>query len=133
MELTCPKDGAALVEAGQTHRCETCDGAWITEETLLALVEQRTSSALTALTWVDRPADKARPCAACKQPMLMVNLGSVELDRCAEHGVWFDANELTLLLRQSKRLKTAPPVADPDAPADAHHGLLGVFHKLFKR
>ena len=130
MELTCPKDGAALVEAGQTHRCETCDGAWITEETLVALIEQRTSTVFSALTWTDRPSDQARPCAQCKQPMQMVNLGNVELDRCAEHGVWFDANELTMLLRQSKRLKTAPPVED--AP-DANHGLLASLRKLFHK
>ncbi len=132
MDLTCPKDGGGLVEAGQTHRCETCDGAWITEETLLAMVEQRTSTALGALMWTDRAEDQARPCAACKKPMQMVDLGSVQLDRCTEHGVWFDANELTMLLRQSKRLKTAPPV-DDGGGADATHGLLASLRKLFAK
>src|ERR1700755_1606075 len=107
-ELSCPKDAVPLVEAGQTHRCETCDGAWIAEDALLALLEQRTSKLWNGLVWEPRSSDTARPCAACKQPMEMVNLGRVELDRCPQHGVWFDADELTALLKQSRRLKTDP-------------------------
>ena len=132
MELVCPKCSEALVEAGQTHRCKTCDGAWITEDSLVGILEQRNSALLGALEWADRSKDTARACAECKQPMQMVNLGSVELDRCAQHGVWFDADELTALLKQSKRLKTQPPIEDaPDA--NPHHGILGAFHRLFKR
>jgi Zn-finger nucleic acid-binding protein len=131
MELTCPKDGGPLVEAGGTHRCKTCDGAWIPEATLVGILEQRTA-ALVALSWSPRETDQARPCAECKQPMQMVNLGNVELDRCADHGVWFDANELTMLLRQSKRFKTAPPDADAGDP-NVHHGLLASLRKLFAK
>lgn len=130
-ELLCPRDRAPLVEAGQTHRCETCDGAWIHEDVLLAMLEQRTSKVWGGLVWEPRPADKARPCAACGKAMQMVNLGNVELDRCADHGVWFDADELAALLRQSRRLKTDPGIP-ADAPAEEHAGLLARISKLFK-
>lgn len=133
-EYVCPKCAVALVEAGQTHRCEKCDGAWIAEASLVAILEQRTATALGDLEWAPRPEDKARPCAQCQQAMQMVNLGSVELDRCAAHGVWFDADELTALLKQSKRLKTQPPIDDADEADDApHRGILGALARLFKR
>ncbi len=129
--MECPKDGASLVEAGGTHRCKTCDGAWIPEATLVGILEQRNAT-LVELAWAPREADKARPCAECKQAMQMVNLGNVELDRCAEHGVWFDANELTMLLRQSKRFKTAPPHEEAGDP-NTHHNLLASLRKIFSR
>jgi Zn-finger nucleic acid-binding protein len=129
--LSCPICKLPLVEAGRTQRCEKCDGAWITEDTVVALLEQRTAS-LVRLAWQDRPADQARPCAVCAQPMQMVNLGDVALDRCAQHGVWFDADELTVLFKQSKRFKTEPPV-EPETRDTEHRGILGVFAKLFGR
>ena len=104
---TCPVDAVVLEEAGQTLRCTRCEGAWVSEEALVAILEQRAST-LVSLPWATRE-DKPRPCAVCTQTMQTVDLGSVQLDRCAQHGVWFDANELTTLLRQVKRFKTHEP------------------------
>jgi Zn-finger nucleic acid-binding protein len=56
--------------------------------------------------------------------MQTVNLGSVALDRCEKHGVWFDANELTQLLKQVKQFKTH---------ADEHEAHReGLLHRLAK-
>ena len=126
MELSCPACGDPLDEAGRTFRCRLCEGAWITEETLVAILEQRAST-LVELPWKARADDKPRPCAECKANMQTVDLGNVQLDRCPSHGVWFDADELAALLREAKQFTTKemPAVHEP------RHGLLGRLAKLF--
>jgi len=51
-----------------------------------------------------------------------VSLGTVALDRCGPHGVWFDKHELADLLAQSKAFRDAPPAEQ--------HGLLHRIAKL---
>jgi Zn-finger nucleic acid-binding protein len=126
-ELGCPVCDSPLDEAGSTFRCVLCEGAWVREEALVAILEQRAST-LVALPWVAR-VDKPRPCAECRADMQTVNLGSVALDRCAQHGVWFDANEMTELLKQVKLFKTN---TDQLSEHEAHRtGLLTRLAKLF--
>ncbi len=127
-ELNCPGCGkATLVQAGYTERCPACDGAWIHEDALVGMLQERTST-LVFLPWQPRPKDNERSCVVCKQLMQTVNLGSVALDRCAEHGVWFDTHELATLLHEAKQFKSE------GASAPGHHehsGLLGQLAKLF--
>jgi len=108
--LTCPRCRTPLELAGRTSRCPTCDGAWVSEEALVAILEQRAST-LVALPWQPRT-HEPRPCAACGAAMQTVSLGDVALDRCAQHGVWCDCDELTALLREAKQFKQDPK-ADP--------------------
>jgi Zn-finger nucleic acid-binding protein len=65
----------------------SCGGAWLAEETLAALV------ALGRLPWRPRTG-VTRPCPMCHEPMQIVSLANVVLDRCPPHGVWFDKHEL---------------------------------------
>jgi Zn-finger nucleic acid-binding protein len=116
--LTCPRCRTALELAGRTFRCATCEGVWVTEEALVAILEQRAST-LVDLPWRARE-DAPRPCAACGTAMQTVDLGDVALDRCADHGVWCDCDELTALLREAKQF-TRDPKTDPAE---------GVFHWL---
>ena len=53
--------------------------------------------------------------------MQTVNLASIQLDRCPAHGVWFDANELTELLKHAKEFTTT---GDHDDHRD------GLLHRL---
>jgi len=123
-QLSCPGCGkATLVQAGFTERCPACDGAWVHEDALVGMLQERTST-LVVLPWQPRPGDQARSCAVCQQPMQTVNLGTVALDRCAAHGVWFDAHELKTLLHESKQFKA-------ETKPHEHHGLLGALAKLF--
>ena len=122
-ELICPVCDSPLIEAGRTSSCVLCEGAWVAEDVLVAILEQRAST-LVELPWEARQ-DKPRPCAECKTEMQTVNLGSVALDRCDKHGVWFDANEMTQLLKQVKRFKTHD---ETDAP---RQGLMQRLAKLF--
>jgi Zn-finger nucleic acid-binding protein len=55
--------------------------------------------------------------------MQTVKLGTVALDRCEAHGVWFDKHELADLLKQAKTFR---------ADSHVHHeGLLHRIAKLF--
>jgi Zn-finger nucleic acid-binding protein len=121
MELTCPVCDAPLDEAGRTFRCVLCEGAWIAEATLVAILEQRAST-LVELPWQPRT-DKPRPCAQCKAEMQTVDLGTVALDRCPAHGVWFDADELAALLKQAKQFVSQDH--------EHHEGLLHRLSRLF--
>lgn len=123
--MKCPVCTKPLVEAGQTHKCEACEGAWIAEDALVAVLEQRAST-LVKLPWAPRVGNP-RPCAVCQDAMQTVDLGSVQLDRCAKHGVWLDANELTALLRQVKQFKTHPAGHEASDDDDQRDGLLRRF------
>ena len=127
--LVCPTCNEPLAIAGYTERCGRCDGAWIHEDALVGMLQERTS-ALVFLPWQPRPKDTERGCPVCKKHMATANLGSVALDRCAEHGVWFDHGELAALLKEAKQFKS------DGKPDDAHEsgnsGLLGALARLFK-
>lgn len=117
----CPVDKTPLSRAGHTERCGVCNGAWIHEDALVAILEASTAAVVT-LPWVDRDANAERPCAVCGNSMAPVALGSVALDRCAQHGVWFDADEFADLLSQSKKFREGP---------SEHHGVFERIAKMF--
>ena len=124
-DLECPVCHVPLAQAGYTQRCPTCDGAWVDEDALVGMLQERTST-LVFLPWRQRE-DKPRACAACKQPMQTVDLGTVNLDRCPSHGVWFDAHELAALLHEAKQFKSDP---QPHKDGAEHSGLLRSLARL---
>jgi Zn-finger nucleic acid-binding protein len=124
--VLCPKCTTALETAGYTERCTTCDGAWIHEDALVGMLQERTST-LVFLPWQPRPKDLERACPVCTKAMQTVKLEQVALDRCPEHGVWFDAEELAQLLSEAKHFKSSKR-SEPDSE---HSGLLGSIAKLF--
>jgi Zn-finger nucleic acid-binding protein len=126
---SCPSCRVALTAAGYTERCERCDGAWVHEDVLAGMLQEKTAAIAVTLPWQPREAqggERARPCAVCGQPMQPVSLGTVALDRCALHGVWFDATELAAVLKHAREFK-----ADPPAAPGEHHGLLDVLSRIF--
>ncbi len=127
--LACPTCHVALTAAGRSDRCARCDGAWIHEDVLVGML-QETASGMVFLPWLPREAperEAARACAVCGKAMQPVSLGSVALDRCVDHGVWFDALELGAVLRHAREFK-----ADPSRRPDDHReGLLDVLARLF--
>ena len=98
--MNCPICKIALIQAGRTHRCTKCDGAWVLEEALVAMLEQ-SASTLVELPWRANTEDHVRACPVCAGEMTTVALGTVALDRCEPHGVWFDAKELAAVLGQT--------------------------------
>jgi Zn-finger nucleic acid-binding protein len=122
--MDCPTCNVALELAGRTFKCERCDGAWVRAEVLVPLLEQR-ASLLVALPWQPNIEDHVRACPECERAMEAVKLGTVALDRCEPHGVWFDAKELAALLKQAKSFR-----ADAQQQAE-EHGLLRRLANLF--
>lgn len=123
-ESSCPVCKVALKQAGYTERCPQCEGAWIHEDALVGMLQERTS-AMVSLPWQPRDKDAERACAVCAKPMQMVKLGSVALDRCGDHGVWFDAHELAALLGEAKSFKSEP------RDGGSERGLLRSLARLF--
>jgi Zn-finger nucleic acid-binding protein len=118
--MKCPTCSGSLELAGRTYKCETCDGAWVKGEVLVPLLEQ-SASALVELPWQPNTEAHVRACPECGTNMATVKLGSVALDRCEAHGVWFDEKELAALLKQAKHFRVAPH----------HEGILKTLGKLF--
>lgn len=122
--MNCPTCNVPLEQAGRTFKCDRCDGAWVRADVLVPLLEER-ASLLVALPWQPNTEAHVRACPECASPMQTVKLGTVALDRCEPHGVWFDASELAALLKQAKSFR-----ADAQAQ-DQEHGLLRRLAHLF--
>lgn len=100
----CPRCGTELIDAGAARGCNTCTGLWIGigDVQEMATQMQMPPEPVTLGTVEDRRAPL--PCPSCKQPMRTVLLYQVPVDLCGKnHGVWFDANELALVLLRSVR------------------------------
>jgi len=121
--MQCPICKTPLELAGRTYKCERCDGAWVRSDVLVPVLEER-ASALVELDWQPGTEEHVRACPECSTPMRSVKLGSVLLDRCDQHGVWFDAKELAELLKEAKQFRAEPA---------KHQSLLHTLRKLFER
>ena len=97
---TCPRCGGAFarVSVGRLRfdRCPSCAGAWVEVSTLAAMWRQVGNADLVLTPRrSDRP---SAPCPQCRDPMAAAAILAVPIDSCAEHGVWFDAEELSTAL-----------------------------------
>ena len=102
--MNCPVCNQPLVQAGRTWKCQRCAGAWVRSNVLVPMLEQ-SASTLVELPWQPNREDHVRACPECAANMETVKLGTVALDRCETHGVWFDAHELAALLKQAKKFR----------------------------
>ena len=109
--MQCVSCDGEMTEAGGVARC-ACGGAWVSEANLVDMAVE-VKGALVALPWDHRKGDP-RPCPVCAARMQTVALVRVALDRCAAHGVWFDANELADVLQRAGKLPDElPPGWEP--------------------
>ena len=66
-----------------------------------------------AVAWrVDQRA--ALPCAVCNEPMETLVAYHTAIDRCAQHGMWFDADELARILLAAGETRPQAVVAPPN-------------------
>jgi Zn-finger nucleic acid-binding protein len=109
--LACPRCAGALrtVSLGATRvrECEGCGGLWVDNRTFLALCADRGTppplppergapTVSRAAGGVDTRVKYLR-CPVCRALLDRVNFARVSgvvVDVCAEHGTWFDRNEL---------------------------------------
>lgn len=98
----CPRCRTELIDAGAARACSTCTGLWIGMGSVLEMaVQMQTPPEPVMLS----PVDELRTplaCPACNEPMRAVLMFGVAIDLCSKnHGVWFDAHELALVLLRS--------------------------------
>lgn len=96
--MRCPRCGDADLDEATIHRCHRCDGTWLDEHTLLErMAAMQLPEPPRPLAWRTQKRAALR-CAECAQRMEAAALLDVPLDRCRDHGVWFDRNELAQVL-----------------------------------
>ena len=87
--------------------CQTCGGFWIslaTFDKLLDVVASQMKSSVGGEAPTTRAEQRTpyRPCAVCGNLMTRRNFGrrsGVIVDVCGAHGIWFDAHELSQVVR----------------------------------
>jgi Zn-finger nucleic acid-binding protein len=99
----CPRCGVDLIDAGAARRCSDCNGLWLG----IADVQEMAQQMQTPLEPVELPfaLDERPPlqCPGCTEPMRTLTLYGVEIDTCEKHGIWFDPQELALVLLRSAK------------------------------
>jgi len=97
--------------------CDSCGGIMLVLADLDHAIEDIAGIA-PAVTFVHEAAG-ARPCPECGAAMMQCHVAITldgdtiktkpTLDRCADHGVWFDTEELAAVLEKASRKRVRPP------------------------
>ena len=116
----CPACGAGLRDFRGRLCCDACGGMLVELDDLTAAINdhlQQQTGAPSTLRFVDVEAGN-RTCPRCNAPMttchLVVDVNTKHpkmrptLDRCATHGVWFDANDLAEVLEALQHAAELP-------------------------
>ena len=103
---TCPDCAVALQAYGRRFGCDQCGGTLVSGAELLELLSAFDTKQTRTLEWprVDHPSRRRCPC--CEAMMVGGRMEGVPIERCVEHGVWFDHGELA---------KVIAPEADAEA------------------
>lgn len=97
--LTCPVDNSELRFYGDRYACDHCAGTFVLDAAFEAMVMDISKS-----PWDLPPptgAQGSRGCPVCRTAMLTEDIEQVPLDRCPQHGLWFDAVELRVTLERA--------------------------------
>jgi len=105
--MRCPRCDHEL--DGRPAKCDQCHGCWVSAVDVARTVKS------PAPTWTESGASKIE-CPECHQTMQAVTMHGVQLDRCAKHGVWFDIDEITEMLRKAGKLAPGE-IAKQDQPS----------------
>jgi ribosomal protein S27AE len=94
--LACPVCAVAMAYAGERWACATCAGAFVENDALIAMVTE-----MTRAPWQLAPlagTAGTRPCPICPERLVRDMLGGVAVERCGEHGVFFEKDQLARVL-----------------------------------
>ena len=112
--LACPRCQGELrpvrIGTSRVRECAACGGLWLDNDTFLAICadrERQTAVGTSSTAGASRPIARAAGgidvrvkylrCPVCRAMMDRVNFARVSgvvVDVCADHGTWFDLNEL---------------------------------------
>ncbi len=79
--------------------CEYCDGVFVETAAFEAMVEEMAHAPYHLPPPSGSPGP--RECPACERAMLVELIGSTPVDRCPQHGIWFDESELAEALQSA--------------------------------
>jgi Zn-finger nucleic acid-binding protein len=118
----CPRCDVALDANGARWVCKTCSGILLTEPEISRLVADMLGAAVSELGWTSRIAEpqplklaereaegQAPVCPRCAAAMAPRSLYGIKVDRCSEHGIWFDREELEQALRAASSVEKLRP------------------------
>jgi Zn-finger nucleic acid-binding protein len=117
MNGPCPTCHAQLVTYGSRLVCESCHGALVTNAELEQLLNEMSPDDERPLARRLFPGKgPTRACPRCATNMATNELFGVTIDRCDEHGIWFDPSELQRILQANgdlyanRRVSTTGPM-----------------------
>lgn len=107
----CGEDAALISRRLTGHQvtvleCQVCGGLWLGLDAFSALMDRQETQSGNAprgrpSSITEQPGPRYRACVVCSQLMVRRNIGrssGVIVDVCGEHGIWFDADELSQLM-----------------------------------
>jgi Zn-finger nucleic acid-binding protein len=111
---------AARKEGFRIDACGRCGGAWLDHVTAQHAIAERSlvpailAEQASARASVGPPAQRARACPDCGVALVATGVrdARTEIDVCAEHGSWFDADEMRAVIEAIVRRR--PPEVDPE-------------------
>lgn len=131
-KLRCPRCSHGLSSAAandvEVRACGKCGGIWLDNPASVRLFTLLDRPTLCAARDADisgkgKTVDTAAVarCPVCDAPMARTEseAASVFIDRCAEHGTWFDRNELITVARAIKEKRGLSVVFPRSATEDA--------------
>jgi Zn-finger nucleic acid-binding protein len=100
----CPACSGKLDPVGVRLRCGQCEGLLVPSAQLAEMLQSTSPDDARGLDErLEARAGTPRNCPRCKVAMEPVLLDKIEVDRCLEHGVWFDKHELAWVLELDGR------------------------------
>ncbi len=98
---TCPIDGTALDPEGPKLTCRQCTGAMVPEADVAKVIAEIKHTQPEALSLEPpRDSESARTCPCCTEQMTKHMLHGIQIDRCEQHGIWFDPEEMQRILNE---------------------------------
>jgi hypothetical protein len=127
----CPRCGLDLIQydARDKWRCKSCQGALVGPSELAIEIGESGQAIAEARDPASGSGDARIGCPMCEAGMRRFLIDDIEVDRCAEHGVWFDGGELARIRRSIASREATPPIvhlyesmfakSEPKTPAPA--------------
>ena len=149
MSDPCPRCQAPLglheTKGVELGGCTECGGVWVSTASLAritsSLKEHKALEVADALaakaTTAPDTSETGISCPRCATPMVHLQLERVAVDRCREHGTWFDRAELGRVAAAMRDAPDRPPKQAQESSTGeivgglaldaAIFGLLGIF------
>jgi Zn-finger nucleic acid-binding protein len=84
--------------------CLLCNGIWLDNGELELIAEDKNNSIVNLFEKMDNSLEKSKKCPVCRKKMKKIKIKTqkenIIIDKCENHGIWFDKGELYQILKQ---------------------------------